>query len=54
MINKNRAHNGVYRREANDLIVNILKIRKTANKRLKGGRKYIALTKNAETVLLKG
>ena len=48
---KNRAHQGLSRGKVTNLIMDVLQIRQTANKKMKGGRKYIALSKNANRAL---
>ena len=51
--NKNRALQGVNRSDLTKLIIDVLKIRSYANKGMKGGRKYVALSKNAKEALTK-
>ena len=51
--NKNRALQGVNRSDVTKLIMDVLKIRSYANKRMKGGEKYLALSKNAKNALEK-
>ena len=48
---KNQAHQGMNRKRTTQLILDVLKIRKHANKKMKGGRKYVALTRNGKTAL---
>ena len=50
--NKNRTLQGVNRSDLTKLI-DVLKIRSYANERMKGGRKYVALPKNAKEALAK-
>ena len=49
--NKNRAHQGLFKKEVSELILDVLKIRKHLNKKEKGGRKYLKLSLNAKTAL---
>ena len=51
--NKNRALQGVGRPELTKLIMDVLKIRSYANKKMKGGRKYVALSNNAKDAMEK-
>ena len=51
--NKNRALQGVNHFVLTKLIIDVLKIRSYANKRMKGGRKYVALSKNVKEALAK-
>jgi hypothetical protein len=49
--NKNRAGQGLKRKDITKLICDILTIRNHVNQKHKGGRKYIALSKSARNVL---
>ena len=53
-INKARAMQPLKRKPMTDLILNTLKIRKANNKKMKGGRKYMPLSKPALNALKKG
>ena len=53
MVNKNRAYQPFNRNDANKLIMSMLKIRRTINQRVKGGRKYKALSPAAKRLLEK-
>lgn len=49
--NKNRAMQGIGRPEVKKLVMDVLRVRDYANKKMKGGRKFKALSKNAKTAL---
>ncbi|XP_065659961.1 uncharacterized protein LOC136083927 [Hydra vulgaris] len=51
--NKNRAMQGINKAELTKLVLDVLKVRQYTNKRLKGGRKFIALSANAKNALTK-
>ena len=51
--NKNRAMQGLNRAELTKLIMDILRVRSFANKKMKGGRKYVKLSQNAKNALTK-
>ena len=53
-LNKSRAMQPLKRQPMNNLIMNILRIRIAANKKLKGGRKRVKLSKPAQDALQKG
>ena len=53
-LNKSRAMQPLKRKDMNDLIMNILRIRVAANKKLRGGRKCVKLSKPAQDALQKG
>ena len=52
--NKNRAHQGVSKKQVSDLIVDVLKIRQHVNMKAKGGRRYAKLSSSARHVLSSG
>ena len=52
--NKARAMQPLYRKDMNDIVMNILRVRVAANKKLKSGRKYVKLSKVATDALEKG
>lgn len=53
ILNKNRACQGISRGEITNVVHDILILRKKVNKTLKGGRKYIPLSRNAQNFLQK-
>ena len=52
--NKNRAHQGLSKKQVSELIIDILKIRHHINMKSKGGRKFAKLSTNAKNVISKG
>ena len=52
--NKNRCMQGLNKNELEKLIPDVLRIRDYTNKRLKGGRKFQTLSRNAKSALQKG
>lgn len=49
--NKNRAMQGINKAELTKLVLDVLKVRQYTNKRLKGGRKFVALSANAKNAV---
>ena len=50
---KNRAYQGMNRKKLTNLIMDVLTIPDHANRKMKGGRKLVALTTNAKKALSK-
>ena len=49
--NKNRCYQGINKMQLTNLIIDVLRIREHTNKKLKGGRGFKALSKNAKNAL---